>query len=92
MQKKNPAEIIHTLAKKRGFAPKTVDPAAAAAATAAADAGKMKTVGKGIEENRSLSQARGSAPVPLTARSLLDMDEAEFARMIETPAGRALLG
>jgi hypothetical protein len=53
---------------------------------------RLRTVASGQRQGASLGALRGSGPHPLTAQRLLEMSDAEFARAIATPEGRALLG
>lgn len=83
----NPAEVVYKLAKRRGYVTKASE----------GDKGKdgkelLDAARRGTEQAQSPNGARGNAPSPLTAARLLEMSEAEFARAIETPEGRALLG
>lgn len=87
---KNPAQAIYNIAKKRGY--KAPDPVADAAAAAEIGKDKLETTRKGTEHGTSLTGTRGNAPSPLTAQRLLEMSEAEFAKAIQTPEGRALMG
>lgn len=92
----NPAEAIYALAKMRGYAA----PAQAASGPAqtetpqgsAAVEQRLQNVAAGQQQARSLGNVRGSGPAPLTAQRLLQMTEAEFAKTIGTPEGKALLG
>lgn len=96
----NPAEVIYTLAKTRGFA--KAPPAAPAPAVQenglpipqdnAQATERLATVAKGQEQNKSLSNIRGSAPAPLTAQKLLEMSPDDFSKMLNTPEGRNLMG
>jgi hypothetical protein len=90
---RNPAEIIYKLAQQRGYkkAAEAALPDVGVAPGAEATA-RIVNAAAAQQQNRSLSNARGSAQVPLTAQRLAEMPEAEFAKMIGTPEGRALLG
>lgn len=90
---KNPAEVVYKIAKRRGYAKAAdADPVVDAAAAAATGKEKLETARRGTEQAQSLSGTRGNAPSPLTAQRLLEMSEAEFAKAIATPEGRALMG
>ena len=80
----DPAAATYSLAKTVGYRSGT--PAAAPAARIASAAEGQHRNGGG------LSSVRGSGPAPLTVQRLIEMSEAEFARAIATPEGRALLG
>jgi hypothetical protein len=85
-------EVIMQMARTRGFAPKA---AAAAADTAAAQpnaADKLASVAAGQQQSRSLGDARGTAPAPMTAARLLAMNDADFDKALKDPATRGLLG
>ncbi|WP_298800120.1 hypothetical protein [uncultured Devosia sp.] len=93
--KKNPAEVVYNIAKKRGY-----KNAASDDDDQGQDQGEQRQVSQqklegmrgGREQSQSLSGARGNSPSPLTAQRLLEMSEAEFDKAIQTPEGRALLG
>lgn len=94
----NPAEVIYTLAKTRGFAKAPPAPPAVQEnglpipQENAQSAERLATVAKGQQQNQSLGNIRGSAPAPLTAQKLLEMSPDEFAKVLNTPEGRNLMG
>lgn len=92
-QNRNPAEVVYQLSKIRGFQA----PASSAAATQEAPAQnatqRLDNVARGQQQSsRSLGNVRGSGPAPITANTLLQMSDKDFAKMIETKEGRELLG
>lgn len=93
----NPAEMIYKLAELRGYR-KTDKPAEEAVATTETPAvpdpaQRIDNARRGQQQDgRSLSTARGTGPRGLTAQSLVQMSESEFASALSTPEGRALLG
>lgn len=92
-QNRNPAEVAYQKAKIRGFQA----PAPSAAATQEVPAQnatqRLDNVARGQQQSsRSLGNVRGSGPAPLTAASLLQMNDADFTKMLETKEGRELLG
>lgn len=105
---KNPAELVYQASKLRGFTGKKAaiaangsgDPAGDAVRAAAAasggkppsDAERLVSIAKAQDENASLSRGNGHAPVPLTAQRLVEMSDSDFAKMMDTPEGLALLG
>ncbi len=89
-QGRNPAEVIYNLSKGRGY---KANGAAAQEVVPPQDAtARVANIAAGQQQARSLSSARGSAPVPLTAQRLLEMSNEDFAKTIATPEGKALLG
>lgn len=99
----NPAEAIYELAKMRGYAPaapaqpsaSTEPPAPQEAQDQAPSAAqqKLETIAAGQQQARSLGQAGGSGPTPLTVQRLIALSDKEFGKMLETSAeARALLG
>jgi len=86
---KNPAAVVYAMAKRRGYAPKKADAAPDPAKLATE---KIAALGKGQEQAQSLSGTRGQGPSPLTAARLLEMSEADFAKFMDTPEGRAAMG
>lgn len=84
---KNPAETIYELAKARGYT--AAKPAAEAAPAAATD--KIGQIAAG-QQQRSLGQARGSGPAALNAQRLIELSDAEFLKILDTPEGRDLMG
>ena len=89
---RNPAEMIYQLAQLRGY--RKTDPAPKEETTETpAPAQRLDNARRGQEQDgRSLSTARGTGPRTLTAQSLVNMSEAEFAKAMSSPEGRALLG
>lgn len=88
-QGKNPAAVAYELAKERGYKPPEAPANGAAQPTTEQ---KLQNVAAGQEQSRSLGNARGGAAAPMTAQRLSEMTDAEFAKAMETPEGRALLG
>lgn len=89
-ENQNPAEMLYTMAQATGYqragsTPSHAAPSGDAAARIAAAAAGQRQAG-------ALGTVRGTGPVPLTAARLIEMSDAEFARAIATPEGRALLG
>ena len=93
-ENRNPAEAIYEIAKVRGYKPANGNGAAPPQEVIppVSAAERVANVAAGQQQSRSLSNARGSAPVPLTAQRLIEMSPAEFDAAISTPEGRALLG
>ena len=88
---RNPAEIVHELARLRGFA---AAPAAAAQPAAAQPtaAQRVATIARGQQQAQTVGNMRGAAAPGLTAERLLEMSDAEFAKAIETAEGQGLMG
>lgn len=61
---KNPAELIYSLARSRGFAPATQEDMTS----------KLKTIEKGMKSNKSLSNTGGKTKSNVTLEQLADMD------------------
>jgi hypothetical protein len=97
---KNPAAVYYSLAKHRGWTPTAAGAAAAVAGGAAAVAAEVKLPVRvaaalaGREANGTTLSGRrgGGTPPALTAKSLTEMSEADFARAIATKEGMELLG
>lgn len=87
-------QVVMDMARTRGFAPKVADTTTAAAAAAAQPnaADKLASVAAGQQQSRSLGDARGTAPAPMTAARLLAMNDADFDKALKDPATRGLLG
>jgi hypothetical protein len=96
---RNPAEAIYNLAKMRGWAPPApaqstsaeppVEPAQPASPTADQ---RLQNIAAGQQHARSLGNLGGRGPAPMTATRLLEASDADFAKMLETAEGMALLG
>jgi hypothetical protein len=84
---RNPAEMAYNMAKKRGFAPPSGNGAAAAPAANAEQ--QLRNIARGQQQAPNL---RGSSSPPLTAQKLLELSDAEFSKMLDTPQGRELMG
>jgi hypothetical protein len=82
---RNPAEVLYEMAQAIGWRKPSAAPPAASAE-------RLSAVERGQRQGATLSQVRGAGPQPLTAQRLLEMSDSEFARVIATPEGRALLG
>ena len=81
----NPAETVYEFAKARGYVSK------GAAAPPAAE--RLATVAKTqAAQGPTLSQVSSTTKPKLTAKALAAMSPSEFDRIIQTPAGRRLLG
>lgn len=89
-QGKNPAEVVYGLAQQRGY--KKPAPAQQTEQGVETPAAQIARLEAGQQAGASLSGARGTAPKTLTAQRLIEMPEAEFAKMLATPEGKALLG
>lgn len=94
---RNPAELLYSLAKARGWQGNASGQAApavqeGASPNPAAAQQKLQTIAAGQRQGRSLSDARGGAAPPLTAQRLLEMSDKDFDKMMQTPEGRALMG
>lgn len=83
-QNRNPAELVYSLARSRGYAPPipaAVAPAAGTRAGAAAET--LRRVAAGQEAGASLGSLAGSAPAGrITAQALATMSDAEFDRAL----------
>lgn len=91
---RNPASVIYDIAKEYGFTGAAPTPTASdtPAAPQPNGAEKLQQLERGQQQARSLGNARGAGPAPLTAQRLLELDDKEFAKMMETTAGLELLG
>lgn len=79
-QGQNPAEVVYTLAKQRGFTPKQ---AAAAAQAASPDAEKLARIAEGQQAGQSLGSAAGSAPAAeVSAKVLANMSDDDFDKFL----------
>lgn len=74
-QKKNPAEIVYNIAKRRGYQPKTSNQSNGAE--------QIDRLRRGQEAGRSLGQAGGSAPAKTGIEALLAMSDGDFARALD---------
>jgi hypothetical protein len=93
----NPAQLVHDLARDRGYAPRAVQQnegqsETTPAATAQQTAVKLAAVKRGQDAGPSLGQSRGVAAPPLTAQRLLEMSEGEFAGVLEQAKRQGLFG
>lgn len=81
-QGKNPAEVVYSLARSRGYA--KAAPKTAADAKTVTDAEKISMIKQGQEANISLSNASGSSASsnPLTAKQLASMSDKEFSKVL----------
>jgi len=84
----NIAERFYNLAKATGYRPQqaqqaeqTPDPAA-----------QIQRIARGQEQARSLGNTRGNGPTPMTAQKLLEMSDAEFDKIKDSPQVRSLMG
>jgi hypothetical protein len=92
---RNPAEAIYNLAKMRGWAPPA--PAQSASAEPAEPASptadqRLQNIAAGQQHARSLGNLGGRSPQPMDARRLAELPNDEFAKILETAEGMALLG
>jgi hypothetical protein len=83
---KNPAAIVYGMAKLRGYAKKAPAEEVVDAKT------RVENIDKGQKASESLTGTRGQGPSPLTATRLLEMSESEFAKYVDTPEGKAVMG
>lgn len=81
--------VVMDMARARGYTPKPAEAAAPAAPDAAE---KIAAVAAGQQQSRSLGNARGTAPAPMTAARLLEMSDNDFEKALKDPNNRALLG
>lgn len=83
-QGKNPAKAIYDMAMARGYTPAASEAENQAgeqtnvAAAVERNSGKLKNVQNGQRQTATLSQARGSAPSPMSAQKLMEMTDADF--------------
>ena len=86
----NPAERFYRLSEASGYtrqaqqaqqAEQTPDPAA-----------QIQRIARGQEQARSLGNTRGNGPTPMTAQKLLEMSDAEFDKIKDSPQVRSLMG
>jgi hypothetical protein len=94
----NPAQVLYELAQDRGYAPGGSVPSSVGGQSAdpgqdqKAAGQRLEQIAAGQQQARSIGNMRGTAPPPMTAQRLLEMDGDEFLKMIKTPQGKALLG
>lgn len=87
----NPAQKLYEMAGLYGYQkPEAAEETNGAQAPTPQQ--RLATVANGQRQNRTLSGTRGGSPSPLTAQRLIEMPESEFAKMLNTPEGMALLG
>jgi hypothetical protein len=96
-QGRNPGEVVYELAKTFGYAPATGGGASSDDAThPPADANnasdRLHTIARGQQAARSLSRVSGQGPAPMTAEAMGRMNDAEFAKWMNRPEGRRLMG
>lgn len=94
---RNPAAAIYELAKIRGFAPPAAPQSAAAPAAPTGNEqpspeARLQNIAAGQQQSPSLGNMRGTGPAPLTAERLYKMSADEFAKVLATPEGAALMG
>jgi hypothetical protein len=91
---RNPAEMLYGVAKVRGWKATEAATAQAEQPATAATNGQQRidTVRAGQQQARSLGATRGAGPTPLTAQRLIEMSDADFLKMMDTPEGRDLMG
>jgi hypothetical protein len=80
---RNPADVIYRLAQARGYA--APQPVAAAREPS-------PPTRELISSSRVSRRERAPRSIPSRAEDLLRLSDREFGRVINTPAGRALLG
>ena len=78
-QNKNPSAVIYELAQMRGHVPQSTRD-------------RFQRIERGQQMSRSLGNARGSSPAPLSANRLLSMSDDEFAAALQTREGMQLMG
>lgn len=91
-QGKNPAAVVYGIAKRRGYAGKKPPAEEGPKQDEVTPAAKLEKARAGAEISASLSDLTGNAPVPLTVTKLLEMSDADFARIMNTKEGKALMG
>lgn len=87
-QGRNPAEIIYSLAKMRGYGPQTPGKSGPAETKGAVsgegdEAAKLARIARGQEAGRSLGAASGAAPGKTGIEALLAMSDAEFSTALD---------
>jgi hypothetical protein len=78
-QNRNPSEVIYELAQLRGHVPQSTRE-------------RFGRIQQGMQMSKSLGNARGSSPAPLSANRLLSMSDDEFAAALQTRERMQLLG
>lgn len=92
---KSPAQIAYEWARKRGYAKKDPDPAPSAVADEAREsaAERIARTADAQARSRSLGSGGGSGgPESLDARKLARMSEDDFAKIMDSPEVRKLMG
>lgn len=78
-QGQNPAEVVYTLAKQRGFTPKPAAPAANP------EAEKLARIAEGQKAGQSLGSATGAAPAAeVSAKVLANMSDDDFDKFMSS--------
>lgn len=91
---KNPAEIVYGMSIAAGWK-KGAPAAAAAAPVVPAVVPQLRLVKAAAGQDAggpTIAKAGGEGPRPMTARRLLDMNDADFDKAMATPEGMAMLG
>jgi hypothetical protein len=88
----NPAAAAYEFARALGYQKPGAAAAPPARPAGATPAARIANAAAGQRQAGPLGSLRGSGPAPLTTQRLLELSDAEFARAIATPEGRALLG
>ena len=83
----NPAELVYTLARQRGFTPKQAE---AAAQAVNPEAEKLNRIAEGQQAGQSLGSATGSPPpAEVSAKVLANMSDEEFDKFLSAlPASK----
>jgi hypothetical protein len=92
---KNFGQIVYEAAKLRGYTPKQAKQAQQAADEAVAETEATKALARanrGADFAAGVGNAGSAPPGNLTYEALMDMDEGEFLKAINTKAGRKLMG
>lgn len=89
-ENRNPAEMLYAMARAVGY--RKVGGAGSGGPPNGDAAARFASAAAGQRQAGALGTVRGTGPTPLTAARLIEMSDAEFARAIATPEGRALLG
>jgi hypothetical protein len=82
---KNPAATLYELARARGFD-------AGRAQRGQATEQRLQRLSAGHQQARSLGSVSGSGPRALTPQRALEMSDNDYAKLMESPEGLALLG
>ena len=86
----NPAERFYRLSEASGYTRQAQQ--AQQAEQAPDPAAQIQRIARGQEQARSLGNTRGNGPTPMTAQKLLEMSDAEFDKIKDSPQVRSLMG